>query len=115
MGQGDARAPSPTYWTCRSTWWTLIFIQEQILLREKEHGTMFHTEQPGSLEETCRFQAPGLFSIRGPKCHSHSLSPCKVGMSPLLPHHSSKPHRLGRDVCYPSLSRNQDTLLSDSG
>lgn len=69
-GGGDTGDPSPTYWMCKSTWWTLIFIQEQILLREKEHGT-FHTEQPVGMEETCGSVSspPKLFSIRGPKCH----------------------------------------------
>lgn len=70
-GEGDTRALSPTYWMCKSTWWTLIFIQEQILLREKEHVTMFHTEQPGSLEETCR-SVPGS----GPLFHQGPQMPC---------------------------------------
>lgn len=35
-GRWVTRALSPTYWMCKSTWWTLIFNQVQILLRETE-------------------------------------------------------------------------------
>ena len=96
-GRVDPWARSPTYWMCKSTWWTLIFIQEQILLREKEHGTAFHTEQPGSLAGPS--VVSWALSHQGPQMPLPLFLPLpKVSMSPLLQLHFSKPHRLDPGV-----------------